>query len=128
MFNYKLFLLAGTLCGALGVVLGAFGAHALRRTLTPELLSAYQTGVLYQLIHALALIAVALAARELAGPLLTAAGISILAGIVLFSGSLYILSLTGIRFVGIITPIGGVAFIVGWLLFFAAAWTSKSSF
>ena len=128
MFNYKLFLLAGALCGALGVVLGAFGAHALRRTLAPELLSAYQTGVLYQLIHALALILVALAARELAGPLLTAAGISILAGIVLFSGSLYILSLTGIRFVGIITPIGGVAFIVGWLLFFAAAWTSKSSF
>jgi len=124
MFNYKLFLLAGTLFGALGVVLGAFGAHALRKTLTPELLSAYQTGVLYQLIHALVLIAVALAARDLAGPMLTAAGIAIFAGIVLFSGSLYILTLTGIRFVGILTPVGGVAFITGWLLFFAAAYRS----
>lgn len=124
MMNYKLFLLAGTLFGALGVVLGAFGAHALRKSLTPELLSAYQTGVLYQLIHALALIAVALAARDLAGPLLTAAGWSLLLGILLFSGSLYILSLTDIRFIGIVTPIGGVAFIVGWLLFFVAAWKS----
>jgi len=106
------------------VVLGAFGAHALRKTLTPELLSAYQTGVLYQLIHALVLIAVALAARDLAGPMLTAAGIAIFAGIVLFSGSLYILTLTGIRFVGILTPVGGVAFITGWLLFFAAAYRS----
>ena len=122
MFNYKFFLLAGTLFGALGVVAGAFGAHALRKSLSPELLSAYQTGVQYQLIHALALIAIALAARDLAGPWLTGAGIFIFAGVVLFSGSLYILSLTSIRFVGIITPIGGLAFVIGWLLFFMSAW------
>jgi len=121
MFSYKFFFLAGTLLGALGVVFGAFGAHALRKSLAPELMSAYQTGVQYQLIHAIVLIAIALAARELSGPLLTAAGIFIFAGVVLFSGSLYILSLTDIRFVGIITPIGGLAFIIGWLLFFASA-------
>lgn len=122
MINYKIFLLAGTALAALGVILGAFGAHALRKSLAPEMLSAYQTGVLYQLIHALALIAVALAARELGGPILLSAGIFILLGIVLFSGSLYILSTTSIRSIGIITPIGGLAFIIGWLLFFIAAW------
>jgi uncharacterized membrane protein YgdD (TMEM256/DUF423 family) len=122
MSNYKLFLLAGTFFGAVGVILGAFGAHALRKSLSPELLSAYQTGVLYQLIHALALIAVALAARDLAGPLLNAAGVFLLIGIVFFSGSLYILALTSFKFIGILTPVGGVAFIAGWAMFFMAAW------
>lgn len=125
MSNYKLFLLAGTLFGAIGVALGAFGAHALRKTLSPELLSAYQTGVLYQFVHALALIAVALAAKDLAGPLLNAAGAFFLIGVVFFSGSLYVLALTSIRFVGVITPVGGFAFMAGWLLFFAAAWKAE---
>lgn len=108
-------------------MLGAFGAHALRKTVTPAMLAVYQTGVLYQFIHAIALIALGITVqiliqRESNVSFLTASGGFMFLGIVLFSGSLYLLALTSFRYIGIITPIGGVALIVGWLLFFAGVW------
>jgi uncharacterized membrane protein YgdD (TMEM256/DUF423 family) len=99
----------------LGVVLGVFGAHALKARLTPDHLEAYRTGVLYQFIHGLGLFVVAFTLN--AAPQSRAAhfaGVAFTAGILLFSGSLYLLSLTGIRTFGAITPIGGLCFIAGW--------------
>lgn len=97
--------------GALGVLLGAFGAHGLRDVVTdPHLLEVWQTGARYHLVHALALCAVAL---HPARP--RAAGVLFVAGIVLFSGSLYALALTGVGVLGAITPLGGLAFVAGWL-------------
>lgn len=97
-----------------GVALGAFGAHALRGRLSPESLQIYQTGVLYQLIHGLGLFTVAWAASQNAGPGVHRAGWALSAGIVLFSGSLYLLAVTGERWLGAVTPLGGVAFLSGW--------------
>src|SRR5436190_8620820 len=94
----------GAVFGFLGVAAGAFGAHALRARLTPELLQVYETGARYQLIHALVLVGVALAAGRHAGTALTLAGWMFAAGIVLFSGSLYALALTGTRGWGAVTP------------------------
>lgn len=114
----KLFLVLGGLATALGVALGAFGAHALKAKLPPEMLAVYQTGVQYHLWHALGLVAIGLTAIHLpASAPLKWAGWSMLAGIVLFSGSLYALAVTGTRWLGAITPFGGVAFIVAWLAF-----------
>jgi uncharacterized membrane protein YgdD (TMEM256/DUF423 family) len=115
----RVFFITGALLAALGVGAGAFGAHGLRARLSPELLSVFETGVRYQLIHALALMAVAWAATRWPGPAANAAGWLFLGGTLLFSGSLYALTLTGIRALGAITPFGGVAFIAGW---FALAW------
>jgi uncharacterized membrane protein YgdD (TMEM256/DUF423 family) len=113
----KLFIGLGALAAALAVALGAFGAHALRARLAADLLAVYRTAVEYHFYHALGLIAVGLAIQHLpaSGPL-RAAGWAMLAGIVLFSGSLYLLALTGVRALGAVTPVGGVAFIVGWAL------------
>ncbi|SES18666.1 DUF423 domain-containing protein [Salipaludibacillus aurantiacus] len=120
----KLFLLLGSLNAFLFVAIGAFGAHALKERLeTGGYLETFQTGVQYHMIHALALIAVAILSRYLSATgLVHGAGWAFVAGIILFSGSLYALSLTGIRVLGAITPIGGVAFLAGWALLFAAAW------
>lgn len=108
--------------GFMGVALGAFGAHALRGRLAPELLLVWEKGVHYQLMHVLALMAVLLAApRFPAGPW-AAAGACFVAGTVLFSGSLYALALTGLRPLGAITPLGGVLFLVGWVLVAVMAW------
>jgi uncharacterized membrane protein YgdD (TMEM256/DUF423 family) len=113
----KTFMLLGSLLAALAVMLGAFGAHGLKTRLTPELLVTFETGVRYHFYHALGLFAVALAASLLPDSVaLRWAGYLLVAGIVLFSGSLYALSLTGVRGLGIITPFGGLAFIAGWLL------------
>jgi uncharacterized membrane protein YgdD (TMEM256/DUF423 family) len=113
----KLFLLLGALAGAAGVLLGAFGAHALKARLTPELLATWQTAVQYHFWHALALVAVGLVALHLpASAALKWAGWLMLAGIVLFSGSLYVLALSGVRWLGAVTPFGGTAWIVAWLL------------
>ncbi|MBO9353861.1 DUF423 domain-containing protein [Bordetella petrii] len=101
---------------------GAFGAHGLKRMLAPDLLAVWQTGVLYHLIHALGLFAVALLGARFGGPLLSAAGAVMFAGIVLFSGSLYILAITGTRWLGAITPLGGVAFLLAWALVAWSAW------
>lgn len=113
----KLFIVLGAIAAGLAVALGAFGAHALRAKLPPDLLAVYRTGVEYHFYHALGLILVGLAAQHLpeSGPL-KAAGWLMAAGIVLFSGSLYVLAVSGIRALGAVTPVGGVAFIAAWAL------------
>jgi uncharacterized membrane protein YgdD (TMEM256/DUF423 family) len=117
----KTFLLLGAVAGFLAVTLGAFGAHALRGKLTPEMLAVFQTGVQYHMYHALALILVAGVLGHISGWLVQTAGWCFVAGIVLFSGSLYLLALTGVTILGAITPIGGLFFLAGWAcLAFAA--------
>jgi len=116
------FLMLAAFFGFTGVALGAFAAHALKSRLTPEYLAIFQTGVTYQLVHTLALFGVALLATQIQGRLVTWAGASFTVGILLFSGSLYLLSTTGISKLGIITPFGGLAFLVGWLCLGLAAW------
>lgn len=112
----KLFLVMGATMMALAVVIGAFGAHGLKGKLTPDMLQVYQTGVEYHMYHALGLLAVGLMLAQFphAGGLQWA-GWLMLAGILLFSGSLYVLAISGIRWLGAITPIGGTAFIAGWV-------------
>ena len=117
----KLFLVTGCIAALLAIVFGAFGAHALKARIAPELMPVYRTGVEYHFYHALGLILVGLAAFHLPeSAYLRGAGWLMLAGIVLFSGSLYLLALTGLRWLGIITPFGGTAFIAAWALFAAA--------
>jgi len=117
----KLFLVSGCIAALLAIAFGAFGAHALRTRIAPELMPVYRTGVEYHFYHALGLILVGLAAFHLPeSGYLRGAGWLMLAGIVLFSGSLYLLALTGIRWLGAITPFGGTAFIVAWALFATA--------
>jgi len=117
----KLFLVTGCIAALLAIAFGAFGAHALKARIAPELMPVYRTGVEYHFYHALGLILVGLAAFHLPeSAYLRGAGWLMLAGIVLFSGSLYLLALTGIRWLGAITPFGGTAFIVAWTLFATA--------
>jgi uncharacterized membrane protein YgdD (TMEM256/DUF423 family) len=106
----------------LAVALGAFGAHALRGRLSPDMLAVFETGVRYHVYHALALFAVAWLSERQPGGLVQGAGVSFVLGIVVFSGSLYLLSATGTRWLGAITPIGGLAFMAGWLLLLVASW------
>lgn len=121
----RTFLALGALLAALGVAAGAFGAHALKERLTPELLGVFETAVRYHLIHALGLILVVWAAGRWPGAWTAAAGWLFVAGIALFSGSLYGLSLSGLRALGAITPLGGLAFILGWLALAGAAWQGR---
>jgi uncharacterized membrane protein YgdD (TMEM256/DUF423 family) len=115
----------GAVLGALAVAIGAFGAHGLQGRVTPELLAVFEVGVRYQMFHALALILLGLfAGREASSALPTSvapAAALFLAGVVVFSGSLYLLVLTGARWLGAVTPLGGVAFILGWVMFARAA-------
>ena len=112
----KLFLAAGSLAALAAAVLGAFGAHALKTHLSAEMLAVWHTGVEYHVYHALGLLAVGLVATQLPeSALLKWSGWLMLAGIVLFSGSLYALALSGERWLGAITPIGGLCFLAGWL-------------
>jgi uncharacterized membrane protein YgdD (TMEM256/DUF423 family) len=113
------------LLGAVAVLLGAFGAHALRDTLDERALAIWHTAVEYQFWHVLAAVAVALLARDGASTCLRIAAIAFVAGIVLFCGSLYALALGGPRIVGVITPFGGVAFVVGWIALAIHAWTDR---
>ena len=112
----KLFFVLGAVFGGLGVALGAFGAHALRDSLSAEDLATFEIGVRYQMYHALALLAVSWASTQWESGAVTAAGWAFVAGIVVFSGSLYILVLTGQRWLGAVTPLGGTALLVGWAL------------
>lgn len=112
----KLMVMLAGLFGFLGVGFGAFGAHALKARLTPELLAIYRTAVEYQFWHALALLAAGLLAMSRPGPMLALSGWSFTLGILLFSGSLYALALSGVRVLGAITPIGGLLFLAGWVL------------
>lgn len=119
----RTFFIIASLFGALSVAFGAFGAHALRWRIEESLLANYQTGVSYMFYHALALLAVAWAlSRWPASSLSVWAGWLFVVGIVIFSGSLFVMAFTGLRWLGAITPIGGVAFIAGWLLLALAAW------
>ena len=105
----------GALSACIAVAAGAFGAHALRARLDLGMLAVFETGARYQMYHALALLAVAWASGRWPGRLTTVAGWSFVGGTVLFSGSLYAMALTGHRALGAITPLGGVAFLFGWL-------------
>ncbi len=118
----RLFFGLGAVLGAVGVVAGAFGAHALRGRMGPEMLAVFETGVRYHLVHALALLGVGWATTRWSSPGVPAAGWLFVAGVLLFSGSLYALALTGIRALGLVTPIGGSAFIAGWIALAWAAW------
>ncbi|PZX05824.1 uncharacterized membrane protein YgdD (TMEM256/DUF423 family) [Psychrobacillus insolitus] len=120
----KFFIIAGAINGFLAVALGAFGAHLLEGRIADKYLSTWGTAVQYQMFHALALVAIGiLMSSKVLGHVsqLNIAGYLILAGIVIFSGSLYVLSLTGISILGAITPIGGVAFLAGWIMLIVAA-------
>jgi len=118
----KLFLAAGAAAALLAVTLGAFGAHALKNRIPPEMLAVWRTGVEYHVLHALGLLAVGLVAQHLQNSgLLRWSGWLMLAGIVLFSGSLYLLALSGPGWLGAVTPVGGLAFLAAWALFVAAA-------
>ena len=110
----NLFFALGSGFALLGVVFGAFGAHALKSKLTPEMLETFEVAVRYQMYHSLGMIAAAWAVSQWQNNLTLASGWCFFAGVVIFSGSLYILSLTGIRWLGAIAPIGGLALIVGW--------------
>ncbi len=121
----RVFLLLAALAGFTGVALGAFAAHGLKGQLGAQYLAVFQTGVHYQLIHALALFGVALLAERLPGRLLKAAGNLFAVGILLFSGSLYLLALSGIGKLGMITPLGGLCFLSGWLCLGLAAWRAR---
>lgn len=113
----KFALIAGSINAMLAVLLGAFGAHSLKTRLTDEMLAVYQTGVQYHFYHSLGLIIIGIVAFHLpASALLKWSAWIMLAGILLFSGSLYLLAITNIRWLGMITPLGGTAFIVAWLL------------
>lgn len=108
--------IAGTVSGLTAVAAGAFAAHGLKSKLSPDMLAVFETGAKYQMYHALALLAVAWIATRGAGSAATAAGVCFLGGTVLFSGSLYALALSGVKWLGAITPFGGTAFLVGWAL------------
>ena len=113
----KFLISSGALGAALSVMLGAFAAHALKSRMPPETLAVFQTGVQYQFYHSLGLILIGIIVQLTdASVLLTIAGWLMLGGIILFSGSLYLISFTGIRSLGLITPVGGTAFIMAWLL------------
>jgi uncharacterized membrane protein YgdD (TMEM256/DUF423 family) len=115
---------AGSISGLIAVALGAFGSHGLEGRLPDDLISIFGTGNVYHFYHSLALLAVGLAALQIEGKPILASGWCFLAGILFFSGSLYVLALTGIRTLGAITPIGGVLFIAGWALLAVAAWSA----
>jgi len=121
----RVILLIAALLGAAAVLLGAFGAHALRDTLDEHALAIWRTAVEYQFWHVLAAVAVALLAREGASTCLRIAAVAFIAGIALFCGSLYALALGAPRIVGVVTPFGGVAFVAGWIALAVHAWTHR---
>jgi uncharacterized membrane protein YgdD (TMEM256/DUF423 family) len=115
----------GALFLAIGVALGAFGAHALRDRLTSDLLAIFETGARYQLIHGLALLFVGSQSGAPSRPGLAPGGWLLVAGTIVFSGSLYALALSGVRLWGAVTPVGGVCFLAGWLLLVRAFWPAR---
>ncbi|HTY09957.1 MAG TPA: DUF423 domain-containing protein [Bacteroidota bacterium] len=124
MTTPKTFFLLGCIFSLLGVAFGAFGAHALKQKLSPELLQVFETGVRYQMYHAFALFAVSWAMSSWNVASAGAAGWWFTAGIVLFSGSLYALALTDVRWLGAITPFGGLSFLIGWGWLAWSVWKS----
>lgn len=125
MSQYFLMIAAGS--GFFAVLLGAFGAHSLKSRLSESLMSAFQTGVQYHFYHTLALLAVALLMqRSVMTTWVVSAGYSFIAGILLFSGSLYALAFGGPRWLGPVTPLGGLCFMAGWLCLLISAWRMES--
>jgi uncharacterized membrane protein YgdD (TMEM256/DUF423 family) len=120
----RLFAVLGALSALIAVGLGAFAAHGLKGHLTEDMLGVFETGVRYQMYHALALFAVAWAAGRWPGSAVTVAGWLFVAGTIVFSGSLYALGTSGLRWLGAVTPIGGFAFLLGWLALAWAAWSA----
>ncbi len=119
------FLVSGAILGFLGVALGAFAAHLLKDSLPPDLFAIFEVGVRYHMYHALALLAVGWGISQFPGARLQISGYCFVAGIVLFSGSLYLMSLTGFRLLGLITPLGGVLFLAGWGWIAWSLWKSR---
>jgi uncharacterized membrane protein YgdD (TMEM256/DUF423 family) len=117
----RIFLALGALSALVSVAAGAFGAHALKARLEPDLLAIFETGARYEMYHALGLLAVAWSAQRWPGPATSGAGWLFVAGTVIFSGSLYALALSGVRALGAVTPFGGLAFLFGWALLAYAA-------
>ena len=118
----RLFFSLGCVSAGVAVLLGAFGAHGLRHRLGPDMLIVFEIGVRYQMYHALALLGVALAHGRWPSTAILVAGWLFVAGTVVFSGSLYLLAVTGQRWLGAVTPLGGAAFIAGWLALAWAVW------
>lgn len=123
----NLFTFLGAIGALLGVALGAFGAHTLKQTLSVDMLAVFETGVRYQMYHAFALFVTAWATERYHHPIFTAAGWVFVLGIVLFSGSLYLLALADVRGLGFVTPVGGAAFLVGWVLLAIGFWKQGHS-
>ena len=117
----RLFFALGALSAAIAVAAGAFGAHGLKARLTPDMLAVFEVAARYQMYHALGLLACAWALARWPGTLTVASGWLFVAGTVVFCGSLYVLALTGVRWLGAITPIGGLALLAGWLCLLVAA-------
>lgn len=111
---------------ALAVLLGAFGAHALKKILSADMLAIYHTAVQYQFYHALGLLAVGIIGLHYPSKWVRLSGVFLTAGIIIFSGSLYVLSLSEIKTFGAITPIGGLAFVIGWILLAVGVWKAKN--
>jgi len=120
----RLFFALGAVSAFVGVAAGAFGAHALKARLSPEMLATFEVGVRYQMYHALGLLLVGWAAARWPGAATAAAGWLFVAGTLVFSGSLYLLTLTGARWLGAVTPLGGLALLAGWL---CLAWAALKS-
>lgn len=118
----RVFFALGSLSALIGVALGAFAAHGLKERLAPEMLAIFETGVRYQMYHAFALIAVAWACTRWPGPVANLSGWLFVAGTLLFSGSLYVLALSGARWLGMVAPAGGLAFLAGWGCLAWSAW------
>jgi uncharacterized membrane protein YgdD (TMEM256/DUF423 family) len=119
----RLFFGLGCVSAFVAVALGAFGAHGLRSRLVPDMVMVFEVGVRYQMYHALALVALGAVAGRLPGGLVATSGWLFVAGTMLFSGSLYAMSLTGQRWLGAVTPLGGLAFLAGWAALAWAAWS-----
>lgn len=126
MTNARWFLLLGAANAALAILLGAFGAHSLKTHLAVDMMAVYQTGLQYHLFHALGLLAAGFALKQIGDSAwLRWSGWLMLAGIVIFSGSLYILSVTGWKWLGAVTPLGGIAFMAAWVLFAVAVMKAR---
>ena len=110
----RIFVIFGALSAFIGIAAGAFGAHGLKSRLSAEMLSVFEVGVRYQMYHAFALIAAAWMQSKWPSPLITSGGWLFVIGTVLFSGSLYLMSLSGTSWLGAITPLGGLSFLAGW--------------